>query len=142
MSGPLISVVNLTSDIPVSEEYHFRRKTDGTLELGPGMGEGDMMNTSQQSILGVPDDGGGGGGGGDADGDACESNKWRKNKIRQHVRLTNNVDTSKPHTEDQKADVDKLSKPRKRHDCTFPGCQFTTFYAKDLIRHTRKHTGN
>ncbi|KAJ9594838.1 hypothetical protein L9F63_013875, partial [Diploptera punctata] len=33
------------------------------------------------------------------------------------------------------------SRTKKRHDCTFVGCSFSTCYLKDLIRHTRRHTG-
>ncbi|XP_021936042.1 zinc finger protein 710-like isoform X2 [Zootermopsis nevadensis] len=33
------------------------------------------------------------------------------------------------------------SRTKKRHDCTFDGCGFSTCYLKDLVRHMRRHTG-
>jgi hypothetical protein len=33
------------------------------------------------------------------------------------------------------------SRSKKRHDCTFDGCGFSTCYLKDLVRHMRRHTG-
>lgn len=33
------------------------------------------------------------------------------------------------------------SRVKKRHDCTFDGCGFSTCYLKDLVRHMRRHTG-
>jgi hypothetical protein len=33
------------------------------------------------------------------------------------------------------------SRVKKRHDCTFDGCDFSTCYLKDLVRHMRRHTG-
>ncbi|XP_069692304.1 zinc finger protein 64-like isoform X2 [Periplaneta americana] len=33
------------------------------------------------------------------------------------------------------------SRAKKRHDCMFDGCGFSTCYLKDLVRHTRRHTG-
>ena len=33
------------------------------------------------------------------------------------------------------------SRSKKRHDCKFEGCSFSTCYLKDLVRHTRRHTG-
>jgi hypothetical protein len=33
------------------------------------------------------------------------------------------------------------SRAKKRHDCAFDGCGFSTCYLKDLVRHVRRHTG-
>jgi hypothetical protein len=33
------------------------------------------------------------------------------------------------------------SRSKKRHDCAFDGCGFSTCYLKDLVRHMRRHTG-
>jgi hypothetical protein len=33
------------------------------------------------------------------------------------------------------------TRAKKRHDCTFDGCGFSTCYLKDLVRHMRRHTG-
>ena len=33
------------------------------------------------------------------------------------------------------------SRAKKRHDCAFDGCGFSTCYLKDLVRHMRRHTG-